>query len=453
MTSLEQFRARVSGPGLTPGEPGFAEEVAGFNLAFSHAPDVVVGVTNASEVSEAVRFAADHGLEVRVMSTGHGSQRQIVGGMLITTRRMNDVTVDPETRIATIGAGAVWRRVQEVVTPHGLTGITGSSVGVGVIGFILGGGLGPLARSHGFSSDYIRGFEVVTGTGELVTANATENADLFWALRGGKVGLGVVTTLYLEVVPLREVYAGSLFFAEEHIETAFRGWIEWMQTAADDVTTSAAILNLPDDDLVPGPIRGSRVLSLRFAYPGAEADGVRLASPLRELAPATIDSIGLMATADMAHIHNDPDGPLAGWNRGAMLRGVDQDLATALLAHVGEGTSTPLVATEIRHVGGATSVDVPGGSAVGGRASSHTLFMIGVPDPELFDTVLPQVTDTIVESLDPWISDETTINFADAPDLEAEFAKAWPADIRDRLQAVRTLYDPQGLFTNRSGGA
>src|SRR5690606_19123007 len=145
-----------------------------------------------------------------------------------------------------IGAGVRWRAVQAAAAAHGLTGITGSSTSVGAIGFTLGGGLGPLARSHGFSSDYVRGFEVVTGTGELVTANADENPELFWALRGGKVGLGVVTTMQLQLVPLATVYAGALYFAEQHIEAALRGWIDWMPTAPDDVTTSISILNLPD---------------------------------------------------------------------------------------------------------------------------------------------------------------------------------------------------------------
>lgn len=447
MNSVEKLRERVAGPVLTPADAGFAEEVSGFNLAIAHTPELVVGVTNAADVSEAVRFAAAEGLPVRMQATGHGAHHPITDGMLLSTRRLDSVTVDAGSRIASIGAGADWRAVQAVAAPLGLTAIPGSSVTVGAVGYTLGGGLGPLSRSHGVTSDYVRGFEVVTAAGEAVTVNDSENPELFWALRGGKGGLGVVTRMHLELVPLATIYAGSLIFAEEHLETALRGWIEWTRTAPDDVTTSVAIMNLPDFDAVPPPLRGRRVLSLRFAYPGDESEGQRFAEPLRTLAPAMIDSIGTLATGELGSIHNDPDQPGPGWSRGMLLRPLDDEFATRLLAMLGAGTAGPLVATELRHLGAATTVDVAGGSAAGGRASAYTFTMVGVPDPTLFAEVIPAFADEVVRHIRPWASDETTINFASEPDTAEAFAAAWPREIHERLQAARALYDPQGLFT------
>jgi hypothetical protein len=447
MTQFDSLRDSITGPVLTPTDAGFVEEVSGSNLAISHRPDVVVGVTNAGDVIEAVRFAAAHGMPVRVQATGHGAHHPITDGMLLATRRLDEVTVDAGTRIASIGSGATWRRVQSVVTPLGLTGIPGSSVTVGAVGYTLGGGLGPLSRSHGFTSDYVRGFEVVTASGELVVANQDVNPELFWALRGGKVGLGVVTRMQLELVPLETIYAGALFFGENEIEPALRGWIDWTSTAPDDVTTSVAIMNLPDFDAVPPPLRGRRVLSLRFAYPGDESEGRRLAEPLRALAPTIIDSIAVLPTSDLGLIHNDPDQPGPGWSRGMLLKALDHDFGTELLARVGAGTAGPLIVTELRHLGAATTIDVPGGSAVGGRASAFTFTMVGVPNPELFDVVIPGFADQLVASIRPWISDETTVNFAGGAATMEEFASAWPREIHDRLQAARALYDPQGLFT------
>lgn len=447
MDSFGQLRDVVLGPVLTPDDPGFTEEVSGSNLAISHRPAVVVGVTSAGDVIEAVRFAADHALPVRIHATGHGSHHSVADGMLLTTRRLDEVTVDVGSRLASIGAGATWRRVQSVATPLGLTAIPGSSMTVGAVGYTLGGGLGPLSRSHGFTSDYVRGFEVVTASGELVLANDDENAELFWALRGGKVGLGVVTRMQLELVPLETVYAGSLFFDENQIEPVLRGWIDWTRAAPADVTTSIAIMNLPDFEAVPAPLRGRRVLSLRFAYPGDEAAGQRLAEPLRALGPTIIDSIAALPTADLGMIHNDPDQPGPGWSRGMLLNDLDSDFATKLLAGVGPGTEAPLIVTEVRHLGAATTVDVAGGSAVGGRASAFTLTLVGVPNPDLFESVIPGFADGLVADIRPWISDETTVNFGgDARTME-EFASAWPRDIHDRLQSARALYDPQGLFT------
>ncbi|WP_141881816.1 FAD-binding oxidoreductase [Homoserinimonas aerilata] len=439
--------SRVSGPVLTPSDEGFAQEVAGFNLAIPLIPDVAVGANSQADVVEAVRFAAANSLPLRIHATGHGTHHPISDGVLLVTRRLNAVSVDPETRIASIGAGANWADVTAAAAPHGLTGIPGSSVTVGAVGYILGGGLGPLARSHGVSSDWVRGFTVVTASGDVVEANAAEHPDLFWALRGGKGGLGVVTEMRLELVPLESVYAGSLFFAEEHIEAALRGWIEWSSSADDSVTTSVAVVNFPAFEAVPEPLRGRRVLTLRFAHPGDEAEGRRLAAPLRALAPALIDAIGVLPTSQLRLIHNDPDEPGNGWSAGALLNDLDQAFADALLAAVGPGTNSPVIAVEIRHMGAAAAHDVAGGSAVGGRDSGFTLSVIGVPDPSLFDSVLPAFHAGLLASLDEWVSPETTINFAGDPHDRESFESAWPPLIFERLDAVRRLYDPSGLFT------
>lgn len=453
MTSYEQLRERIVGPVLTAADPGFVEEASGFNLAVSHSPDVVIGVTSTDDVAEAVRFAAGEGMRVHIQATGHGAHHPISGGMLLATRRLDDVTVDAETGIASVGAGAPWRVVQAAATARGLTGIPGSSMGVGAVGYTLGGGLGPLSRSHGFTSDYVRGFEVVTANGDTVVADDTENPELFWALRGGKLGLGVVTRMQIELVKLDSLYAGSVIFAEEHLERALRGWIDWTNSAPDEVTTSVAVMNLPDIEMVPPPLRGRRVLSLRFAFPGDAGDGERLAAPLRSLAPALLDALGPLDAANLGQIHNDPDQPGVGWSRGMLLGDLDQDFASRLLERIGAGTTAPLMVAELRHLGAATTRDVPGGSAVGGRASSYALTLVGVPDPDLFDAVLPAFADELVASIRPWVSEETTINFAtDAATIE-ELAAAWPPEIHERLQAARALYDPHGLFTYGASSA
>jgi FAD/FMN-containing dehydrogenase len=444
---LSDLRARISGTVLAPDDEGFAEETSGFNLATLYRPDAAVGVANEADVVEAVRFAAEHRLPVRVLATGHGPAEPVTDGILIVTKRLDALTIDPDTALATVGAGLKWEAVQAAAAPLGLTAITGSSPDVGAIGLTLGGGFGPLARSHGFTSDYARSFRVVTREGEAVTASAEENPDLFWALRGGKGGLGVVTELRIELVPLPVIYAGAIVFDTPHIETVLRGWIEWTATAPDDVTTSAAIIQFPEFDFVPEPIRGHHGIAVRFAFPGTSEDGERLAAPLRALAPALLDGIGELPTSMMGVIHSDPTTPLPAWDRGMLLASADQDLATVLLDQVGAGSRTPLMITELRHLGGRTATDVPEGSAVGGRAGAYSFYTIGVPDPSLFETVLPAAADRLVEALAPWVSPQTNVNFAGRFTSREHFASAWPPEIFERLEAVRTAYDPLGLFT------
>jgi hypothetical protein len=443
---LDPLRDRVEGPVLLPDEPGFADELAAQNTIAVHRPQVAVGVAGEDDVVQAVRFAREVGLPVRVHATGHGAFEGVTDGMLLSTRRLDAVAVDPATGIASFGAGARWSAIVAAAADHGLAPITGSSTNVGAVGYLLGGGLGPLSRSHGFSSDYVRGFRVVTGTGELVEATAVVNPDLFWALRGGKGGLGVVTVASLELVQLETLYAGSLMFAEEHIETVLRAWVDWTATAPEAVTTSVAVIRFPPMEVIPEPLRGRTLLSLRFAFPGDPEVGARLAQPLRDAAPVYLDDLAEMSAADIAKIHNDPIDPAPGWDAAMLLTHVDQDFASVLLEHVGPGVEVPVIATEIRHLGGRTTHDPEGGTAVGGRPAAFTFGMFGAPDPALFTDVLPALGARVRAALAPWIAQETNINFAGRVTTAEQLASAWPTDTYARLAEVRARYDPDGIF-------
>lgn len=351
--------------------------------------------------------------------------------------------MDPEAKRAIVGAGVQWGAVVAAAAVHGLLPIAGSSPTVGVVGLLVGGGLGPLARSHGFASDYVTRLTVVTGLGDLVEADAGTNPDLFWALRGGKGGLGIVTEIELRLAEVPALYAGALYFAEDDIEAAFRAWADWTRTANPQVTTSAMVIRFPPIDAIPAPFRGRRVLALRFAFPGDTAEGQRLAAPLRAAAPVYLDTLGQMPLDDVAKIHSDPVQPVPSWVRGALLTHIDQDFATALLAEVGKGTSSPLFAAEVRHIGERTKVDVSSGSAVGGRSGNYTVGYFG-GDPSLFKTAIPAAAERLEASLARFVSPDMNINFS--PRTGEQFARAWSPEVTTRLAEVRKRYDPDGIF-------
>ena len=445
---LTTLRARLGCPVYAAGDPGFATEAASFNTSYTHTPHAVVAVTTADDVAETVRVARDLGARVSVQTTGHGSVGAIDGGILISTRGLQGVRIDPVTRVATIAGGSRWTPVVEAAAPHGLAPSTGSSTTVGVVGYLLGGGMGPLARSHGFSSDYITGMTVVTGTGERVEADAGQHQDLFWALRGGKSGLGIVTELRLRLFELRTLYGGTLFFEEAHIEQALRGWIDWTSGADPRITTSIAIVRFPPLDVVPPPLRGRLLLGMRIAYPGDSAEGARLAAPLRALAPVYLDTVNELPAANIARVHNDPTEPVASWARGMLLARADQGFATAFLSHLGPGNQPPFGAAEIRHVAGATRQDVEGGSAVGGRGAAFTLSVVGVKPP--FE-VMPAAFARLSDDVRPWMAEESNINFMARPSSDAHLATAWPVDTFTRLAAIRRRYDPDRVFNPNAG--
>jgi FAD/FMN-containing dehydrogenase len=292
----------------------------------------------------------------------------------------------------------------------------------------------------------VRGFELVTADGDLISANADENPELFWALRGGKGGFGVVTQLTVELVELATLYGGSLIYAADDIETAYRAWVDYTATADPEVTTSAAVMRVPDFPFVPEPLRGRTLLSIRFAYPGDAATGEQLAAPLRAAAPVYLDGLAEMPAAAIAKIHNDPTEPSVGWTRGRMLASIDADFATALLSQVGPAQQAPFVSVEVRHLGSATARDAAGGSAVGGRTPGYALTLVGAPNPALFETVVPQAADRVIAQLGPWLAEVTNINFLGRCDTVEQFATAWPAETFERLAEIRRRVDPEGMF-------
>jgi len=432
------LQQRVAGPVLTPSDDGYDDEVATFSTTLGHRPDVVVGATSVQDVVEAVQYAREKGLHVAAHATGHGGP-PVRSGVLVGTRRLAGVDVDDATGVATIGAGARWGDVVAAAAPFGLAPIAGSSATVGVVGFLLGGGLGPFARSHGFSSDHLESVTVVTGKGEVVEASEHEHPDLFWALRGGKWGLGIVTGVRLRLARMPELYAGSLFFDREHIETVLRGWLAWTADADAQTTTSAVVVRFPPLDVVPPPLRGRTALGLRFARPGDAATGEQVAEPLRALAPVLLDGLGPLPLDQVARIHNDPDRPGPSWTGGGLLTHADDDLATVWLDRVGPDADHPFVAVELRHVAGATAQDVPGGSAVAGRGAGLTFALVGL-DPSTFAD-LPDAGRSLVDALAPWGADELNPNFGGGLG-----PPRWSEATRARLDEVRRTYDPDGVL-------
>ncbi|MFC3891474.1 FAD-binding oxidoreductase [Lentzea rhizosphaerae] len=182
-----------------PGDIGYDDERSGFQTGLRHEPQVVFAVENADDVRKAVDHAETHGLECAIQTTGHGLTVPTTG-VLISTRRMNGVEVDPVTRTARAEAGAVWQQVIEKAAPHGLVPLSGDASDVGVVGYTLGGGFSVLAREFGFASDRVRATEKV---GEVVTA------------------------LEFELVEAGDVHAGEMFFDVQHAEAVFDAFHAW----------------------------------------------------------------------------------------------------------------------------------------------------------------------------------------------------------------------------------
>ncbi|CAN5160377.1 FAD-binding oxidoreductase [soil metagenome] len=446
MTDFTPLATSVTGSLSLADSPEAATALAGFNTAVTHRPDAVLVAASVDDVVAGVTFARDNGIPVRAFNTGHGAVTPVQGGLIISVRDLDSLSLDASARTVTVGGGMTWAPIVAAAGEHGLAPITGSSATVGVLGYLTGGGLGPLANSHGFSSDYLQSATVVTGTGEVVVASADADSDLLWALRGGKGGLGIVVEATLRLVELETLYGGSLFFDGADAQHVLTEWITWRETADDRITSSVLVARFPDLEMMPPPLRGRHVVAMHFAYPGPASEGEKLAAPLREWGTVVMDDLGELAASQIARVHNDPTDPGPGWGFGISLKDIDADFVAALLQTFGGEAHLPLIGCELRLPGGAIRSDVPEGSSAGWRDITALAHVLGAPDPSLFETVLPGLEKQIVASLTPWISDHSTVNWIEHPTDPTEYASAWPAETRTRLEAIRAAHDPDRVF-------
>ncbi|WP_203718578.1 FAD-binding oxidoreductase [Asanoa siamensis] len=430
-----------------PGDDGYDAGRCGYNVAFPHRPAVVVAPATADDVVEAVRFAEDHRLRVVVQATGHGPTKAADGGVLISTDRMTEVTINASTRTAKVGAGVRWEQVTEAAAAHGLAAVNGSSPALGVVGYTLGGGLSPfLGRTRGYAADNVVSIDLVTADGAALTVNATSEPELFWGLRGGGGGLGVVTAIEFRLFPVRRVYAGGVYFAAEHAAAVLHAWRTWVESTPDEMSSSIAFVRHPKCEPVAEPLRGRLVVHVRVAYLGSAEDGERQLDPIRAAAPSIIDSVDDMPYTAAAAIHADLVDPLPVYERSALLHGLPPEALDLLLDFAVDGAAVPVTRVELRHLAGELRKPPREPNAVANRDAPFLLTLASVvaADKAAGHSAFH---DHIVRELRPWTTGRTLANFLSPGDARQQHrATAYPGDVHARLNALKKCWDPSGRF-------
>lgn len=430
-----------------PGSDDYARLTATSNLVQRISPLAVVEAGSPADVSATLRLAAAFGVQVAVQGTGHGATDEMRDAVLVHTAALDEVTVHAEERWARVGAGVRWERVLEATAPHGLAALCGSSPDVGVVGLLTGGGLGPVARSHGLSSDTVRAFEVVTGDGVLRRATRDEHPDLFWGLRGGKGTLGIVTAVEIDLVELPELYAGGLWFAEADVPAVLRTWARWCELLPEEGTTSVAIMRLPDMDPFPAPLRGQVTLHVRVAWTGDPEVGEEMVRALRAVAAPVLDTVRVMPYAALGEVHADPVDPMPLHETHHLLDGLGAEGVERLLELVGPGADTTLVAVEVRQLGGRVREGDP--CAYAHRDAAYSVFAVGLLVPEIAQAVTRDAA-RLGDGLAPWLADGGLPNFTVATGREWADRVFTPLVAR-RLRSLARTYDPAGVLLAARG--
>ncbi|WP_114559185.1 FAD-binding oxidoreductase [Desertihabitans aurantiacus] len=437
--AMAQLAERVRGQVFFSGDPGYDGERAGFQLSGAHRPEVVVGAASAADVQVAVEFAAGRGWPVSVQATGHGFARPVTAGVLISTRRMSDVRVDPGARTAWVGAGVRWQQVIDAAAVHGLAPLSGSLPEVGAVSYSLGGGIGLLARRYGYAADQVRRLELVTADGRLRTVTPESEPDLFWALRGGGGNFGVVTGMEVGLVPVARLYGGGLYFDAD--PAILDGWLRWTTSVPEEMTSAVLLIPFPDVPEVPDPLRGRRIAHVQLAYAGDADAGEEVIAPLRDLGVCLMDTVRDMAYAESAAVFDDPSDPHSYQGTNAFLR----EAAGAAETIVAQLRSELPLIVGLRHLGGALSRPPQVPSAVGHRDARYLLSVLS-PADGLDPDLLRTAHDGVLDAMRAWATGGMSLNFQFGPAGPARIPSGYAPGDYERLVELKKQVDPACLF-------
>jgi hypothetical protein len=404
---------------------------------------VIVFVETTLDVIEAVSFARHNSLPIAVQATGHGVIRKADGAMLINTSRMQELRIDPAAQTA----GVKWGKVLDLAQRYGLAPLLGSSPDVGAVGYSLGGGMGWLARKYGMSADSVLRLEVVTPDGVFRAASPDENSDLFWALRGGGGGFGVVTGMEIQLHPVTQVYAGNLFYPAEMAREVFSRFSQWTAHAPDELTTSIVLINFPPIAQLPPVLSGKSFVIVRGCYAGPLENGEKLLEFWRAWKRPNIDDFKPIPFSEAASISQDPIEPLPNRLSGAWLKDLSDETADTLIHYtLPQGRPPVLMFTEVRLAGGAIARVEPERNAYCNRDERYIWGSIGVPMNAEMAEALDRHLKELRSALTPSLTGKVYMNFVEGEEARERTREGFDEQKLRRLQAIKAQYDPDNLM-------
>lgn len=449
LEQLDALRARVSGPLLRAGAEGWNEAVLIWNGLAARTPALVLQPTSARDVVAAVGFARDHGLLLSIKGGGHNIAGTCIAerGLTLDMSRMRDVDVDADARLVHVGPGCRLKNVDRATQEHGLATVLGFISEVGVAGLTLGGGLGYLTRRFGWTVDNLEEVAIVTADGQIRRANRNENADLFWALRGGGGNFGAVTrlTFRLHVVG-PTVYGGLIAWPFERADEILRAYRALTTEAPRELAVWMILLHAPPAPFVPEEWHGRRICAMAVCYSGGLSAVDEALAPLRALRDPVFDLLAEMPYTQVQSYLDDtePTGNHYYWKTEYLA-----ELSYDLLATMRElFAQCPIPGAELGllHLGGALNEREADDGAVGNRdarfaVGANAMWAPGEPGADTF----PQWIRKAWERLRPFSTGGNYINFQTADEDEARVRATYGANFQ-RLVEVKEKYDPENLF-------
>lgn len=446
---LAELAARIDGPLLRAGDEGWDEAVLVWNAMVASAPALVAQPTSAHDVAAVVGFARDHGLLLSVKGGGHHIAGTSIAehGLTLDMSRMRAVTVDPDARLAHAGPGCLLADVDQATQKYGLATVLGFISEVGVAGLTLGGGLGYLTRRFGWAVDNLEEVEIVTADGAVRQANRSENAELFWALRGAGANFGVVTRFTFrlhEVGPA--VYGGLIAWPFARADEILRAYRTITITAPRELTVWLLLINAPPAPFVPQEWHGERICAMAVCYSGDLGHVDQALAPIRAIRSPIVDLLHEQPYTEVQSYLDDgePKGMHYYWKTDFAAELSDEvlDLNAKLFAEC----PIPGIELGFLHLGGALNERAADDGAIGNRDARYMIGVNGMwePDEPHAAAFRRWIRDAWLR-LHPYSTGATYINFQTADEGDARIRATYGANF-DRLVKVKKAYDPSNLF-------
>jgi FAD/FMN-containing dehydrogenase len=445
--TIDDLRAGVRGGVVTPGDDGYDEARAVYNAMHDRRPAAVVRCADSADVIAAVSYARDHGLDLAVRAGGHSVPGfgTCDDGIVVDLSPMRNVRVDPVNRTARVAGGAVWGDLDHAAHPFGLATTGGIISTTGVTGLTLGGGIGYLTRGFGLSIDNLLSADVVTATGEQLTASDYQHEDLFWALRGGGGNFGVVTSLEFQLHEVDTIVGGPIFFELEDAATVMSFYREFIATAPEELGLFFAFQIAPPLPFIPEARHGDTLCALVSCWNGPVEEAEAVLKPVRDVAPIVAEFVGPMPYPALNSAFDAlvPKGLQNYWKADFVAELTDD----AIAAHIEHGSKLPVVNStmHIYPINGAAHRVGAEETAFGHRDMNFAAVIAGLwPDPADNAANIAWVRDYYA-AIHPFSGSEGGyINFMSDDDdkrVEANYGRNYA-----RLARVKATYDPGNLF-------
>ena len=432
---------------LGPSDGGWDEARAVYNAMIDRQPRQIARCVDVADVMAAVNFARENGLLLSVRGGGHNAGGLGIAddALVIDLSAMRGVRVDPAAREVRVAGGSTWGDVDHATHAFGLATPSGIISTTGVGGLTLGGGIGHLARQFGLTIDNLLAVDMVLADGSFVTASEDENADLFWAVRGGGGNFGVVTSFLFRGNPVSEVVAGPTLWPLEATADVLRFYDEFIANAPEELNGFFAFLMVPPADPFPEELHMQKMCGVVWCYNGSPADADEALAPVRDFGPPSLYGPQPMPFPAIQSAFDGLYTPGLQWYWKADF--VDELPEEAIMGHVEHGAKLPTLHSTMHlyPIDGAVNRVGEDDTAFTYRNSRWAQVIVGVdPDPANRDTITEWTRD-YWEALHPHSAGGAYVNFL-MHDEGEDRVKATYGKNYDRLAKVKGRYDPDNLF-------